>query len=180
MFIDRNRLVELNKNIFGGGINQTKKLVPDYGRCVMPDPSLPKIKRYNIKSNNPLGYLMNTNQQMMQSQASQNFPSQNIIDQPEQDIYSHNMEQSQHIDDDIPVTQTGVVGIDSEPKKYVITDLGENNISLPQGFSTDDEGQFKLINLINEPKENYTLADESEYGKIYKREVRIDIYLIII
>ena len=62
MLIERNRLIKLNKDIFGGGLNQTKKLVPDYGRLVMPDPSLPKIKRYNIKSNNRLGYLINANQ----------------------------------------------------------------------------------------------------------------------
>ena len=44
MFIERNTLNQLNKDIFGGGINQTKKLTPDFGRMVMPDPSLPKIK----------------------------------------------------------------------------------------------------------------------------------------
>ena len=47
MFIDSTRLSQLNKNIFGHGIFQTKKLIPDSGRMVMPDPSLPKIKRYN-------------------------------------------------------------------------------------------------------------------------------------
>ena len=54
-------------------------------------------------------------------------------------------------------------------KKYKITDLGENNILLPPGYSTDDELEYNVINLINEPKENYILATESNKAKIYKR-----------
>ena len=63
MFIESNKLNQLNKNIFGQGILETKKLTSDSGKMVMPDPSLPKIKRYNIKSNNPLNYLLMTNPQ---------------------------------------------------------------------------------------------------------------------
>ena len=82
MYIDRNRLNQLNKDIFGGGIIQTKKLVPDYKRMVMPDPSLPKIKRFNIRSNNPLGYLMNSSNQMpIQSQMPPNIQTQEIVEQ---------------------------------------------------------------------------------------------------
>ena len=39
----------------------------------MPNPSLPKIKKYNIRLNNPLGYLMNESANAIQSQA-QNIP----------------------------------------------------------------------------------------------------------
>ena len=67
----------------------------------------------------------------------------------------------------------------SGAKKYVISDLGENNVELPPNYSTDNEGEYKLINLINEPKEKYTLAAESKYAKIYKREVSINNHLII-
>lgn len=67
-----------------------------------------------------------------------------------------------------------------EAKKYAITDLGENNVELPPNYSTDVEGEYKLINLINEPKEKCTLAAECKYAKIYKREVSIKNYLIII
>ena len=65
-------------------------------------------------------------------------------------------------------------------KKFVITDLGENNVELPPNYSTDIEGEYKLINLINEPKEKYKLAAECKYAKIYKREVSIKNQLIII
>ena len=58
-------------------------------------------------------------------------------------------------------------------KKYVIKYLGENNVELPTNYSTDIEGEYKLINLINEPKENYKLAATNEYAKIYKRKVNI-------
>ena len=95
MFIDGTRLNQLNKNIFGHGISQTKKLIPDSGRMVMPDPSLPKIKRYNIKSNTPLNYLLNTAlqsqvpQQVTNPQEIQAPPeSQEIPIQKEQDLYS--------------------------------------------------------------------------------------------
>ena len=180
MFIERNRLIQLNKDIFGGGLNQTKKLVPDYGRIVMPDPSLPKIKRYNIKSNNPLGYLINTNQQIpIQSEVKDNIPQQDIIEQQqEKDLFSQNAsshpkveEQNDNIVEEVPMTAPVVEEPEIEEKKYKITELGENNILLPPGYSTDDELEFKVINLINEPKEKYELATESKLAKIYKREV---------
>ena len=186
MFIDRNRLIQLNKDIFGGGINQTKKLTPDYGRVVMPDPSLPKIKRFNIRSNNPLGYLMNMNQQMpMQSQIQQNIPSQkDIVEQPEQELISQKMNEEEEQDNNDHIQEIPEVKPPEEDipqvKKYTITDLGENNILLPPGYSTDDEGEYKLINLINEPKEKYQLAVESKYAKIYKREVSINLNNYII
>ena len=186
MFIDRNRLIQLNKDLFGGGINQTKKLTPDYGRVVMPDPSLPKIKRFNIRSNNPLGYLMNMNQQMpMQSQIQQNIPSQkDIVEQPEQELISQKMNEEEEQDNNDHIQEIPEVKPPEEDipqvKKYTITDLGENNILLPPGYSTDDEGEYKLINLINEPKEKYQLAVESKYAKIYKREVSINLNNYII
>lgn len=183
MFIERNKLIQLNKDIFGGGINQTKKLTPDYARIIMPDPSLPKIKRYNIKSNNPLGYLMNANQQMpMQSQVQpiqqDNTPQQEIIEQPENELFSQKMddqpqleEQNDNIVEDIPTTAPVIAEPESEEKRFKITDLGENNIILPPGYSTDDELEYKAINLINESREKYELAEESNLVKVYKREV---------
>ena len=62
---------------------------------------------------------------------------------------------------------------ESGTKKYVITDLGENNVLLPPNYSTDNEGEYKLINLINESKDKYIFAGETKYAKIYKREVSI-------
>ena len=183
MYIERNRLIQLNKDIFGGGIVQTKKLVPDYKRMVMPDPSLPKIKRFNIRSNNPLGYLMNpSNQIPIQSQMPPNIQTQEIIEQqmPEQDIISQKlsgqpneeeMNVNQNIQEEVPMTQI----VEPEPtiKKYVFTDLGENNVLLPPGYSTDDELEFKLVNIINEPISKYKLGKESsKYGtKVYVRPV---------
>ena len=178
MFIERNRLNQLNKDIFGGGINQTKKLTPDFGRMVMPDPSLPKIKRYNIRSNNPLGYLINANQQQMpiQSQIQENIPPQEISQQPEQDILSQKLDvqpPEEEINNNNEEQEQELPPMEQEPetKKFVFNNLGENIVLLPPGYSTDDEGEYKLINLINEPKENYKLAVDSKYAQIYKREV---------
>lgn len=199
MFIDGTRLNQLNKNIFGHGISQTKKLIPDSGRMVMPDPSLPKIKRYNIKSNTPLNYLLNTAlqsqvpQQVTNPQEIQAPPeSQEIPIQKEQDLYSQKSintpkEQEQS---GVPIVETNpepeqVAEPEPEPvaepepatKKYVVTNLGENNILLPPNYSTDDELEFKVINLINEPNDNFKFACDNKYVKVYKRKVSY-IYLI--
>ena len=182
MFIFRNRLNQLNKDLFGGGIYQPKKLVPDYERVIMPDPSLPKIKRFRISSNNPLGYIINQNQPMiMKSQTQkQNIPPpQNI--QPEPEEYSQKISEGLNQEVEVEETNDNImqeqvpenqqIQEELQEKKYKITDLGENNVLLPPGYSTDDEGEYKLINLINEPKENYKFATDSEYSKVYKRIV---------
>lgn len=178
MFIERNRLNQLNKDIFGGGISQTKKLTPDFGRMVMPDPSLPKIKRYNIKSNNPLGYLINANQQQIpiqsQVQEQENIPPQEIPQQPEQDLLSQKLDvqpQEEEINNNNEEQEIPPMEQEPETKKFLINDLGENIVLLPPGYSTDDEVEYKLINLLNEPKENYKLAVDTKNAQIYKREV---------
>ena len=190
MFIFRNRLNQLNKDLFGGGIYQSKKLVPDYERVIMPDPSLPKIKRFRISSNNPLGYIMNQNQPMIrrsqtQTQKQNIPPPQNI--QPEPEEYSQKISEgkSQEVEEinhniiQEQISEKQQIQEELQEKKYKITDLGENNVLLPPGYSTDDEGEYKLINLINEPKEHYKFATESEYSKVYKRIVS-HIFKIII
>jgi hypothetical protein len=188
MYIERNRLIQLNKDIFGGGIRQTKKLAPDYKKMIMPDPSLPKIKRFNIRSNNPLGYLVNSSNQMpIQSQMPVNIQPQEIEEQQqsEKDIVSQNINgqineeeinENQNIQEQLPVTQ--VVEAEPTTKKYTFTDFGENNVLLPPGYSTDDELEFKLVNLINEPRDKYTLAVESSKyeTKVYKRPVSNNIF----
>ena len=187
MFIERSRLNLLNKNIFGHGILETKKLIPDSGRIVMPDPSLPKIKRYNIKSNNPLNYLLNTNVQAQNQIPIQNSqqpeiqmapePQENInendninINKKDEELYSNKSpkEEIQEIQEE-PVAEPEVIPVQ---KKFAITDLGENNILLPPNYSTDDELEYKFINLINEPKEKYKFACKNDYAQVYKRKVR--------
>ena len=183
MFIERNRLNQLNKNIFGHGISQMKKLTPDSGRMVMPDPSLPKIKRFNIKSNNPLNYLLMQNQQIptqappMPMESQQPPEQQENINIPEEEIFSKK-------EDSVPAQEEPVAVPESEPepvaKKFTITNLGENNVILPPNYGTDDDLEFKLINLINEPKENFTLACENKNAKVYKRKVSKNILFTIL
>ena len=189
MFIERSRINQLNKNIFGHGILETKKLIPDSGRIVMPDPSLPKIKRYNIKSNNPLNYLLMTNGQTQNQAPIYNSQPQNMQMEPEpqenindndydnlkfkstnEELYSHKSpkEEIQEIQEE-PVAEPEVIPVQ---KKFAITDLGENNILLPPNYSTDDELEYKFINLINEPKEKYKFACKNDYAQVYKRKVR--------
>ena len=193
MFIEKNRLIQLNKDIFGKGICQPKKLTPDYGRIVMPDPSLPRIKKYNIVSNNPLGYLINGAPEMnMQSQIQPNnfnvSQPMNIPEQQENDINSQSNGISENnnnneinnyesnIKESIPGAQ---ILEEDEPqeKKFTITNLGENNVILPPAYSTNDEKQYQLINLLNEPKGNFQLYSQDGTAEIYKREVSLIILI---
>ena len=98
-----------------------------------------------------------------------------------EELYSQKTQNGNKEDKEEPVVEP-VVETVPEPevvptaKKYVITDLGENNVLLPPNYSTDDELEYKAINLINEPKENYKFACENDYAKVYKRKVRIYFY----
>ena len=162
MFIEANRLNQLNKNIFGHGILEMKKLTPDSGRMVMPDPSLPRIKRYNIKSNNPLNYLLMTNAQS---------PNQGLV--PNQQESQMPPEPQENIN----------VNVNPEPEelysqKEEVQEINEQPIAEPiaepvvEPEPTDDELEYKFINLINEPKEHYKFACENDYAKVYKKKVR--------
>ena len=208
MFIESNRLIQLNKNLFGHGLLETKKLTPDSNRMVMPDPSLPKIKRYNIKSNNPLNYLLATNMQSQIPVANPNPPDIQLASEP-QEIINDNLHEKTSMEELYSLkTQNGNNEIKEEPvaepvvepivepvaekevekveepvvptiKKFAITNLGENNVLLPANYTTDDELEYKIINLINEPKENYKFACENEYAKVYKKKVRTNLLIII-
>ena len=158
---------------------------------VMPDPSLPKIKRYNIKSNNPLNYLLSANanvqpQYQIQPQPQQLIPIQNSeeiqdiqqpqenINQQEEELYSqkNSEKQNQEINEEpVPQPQPEPEVMAPTNKKYAITDLGENIVDLPPNYSTDDELEFKVLNLLNEPRQNYKLACENERVQVYKKKV---------
>ena len=56
-------------------------------------------------------------------------------------------------------------------KKYQIKNLGNNNMNLPENYSTDDEDEFKFINLMNETNESYELAVDSKNVKTYSKIV---------
>ena len=58
-------------------------------------------------------------------------------------------------------------------KKYKVINLGKNIMKLPENFSTDDEDEFKFINLINEPNDSYELAVDSKIIKIYAKMVSL-------
>ena len=56
-------------------------------------------------------------------------------------------------------------------KKYKITFFGENIMNLPKNYSTDDEDEYKFINLMNEPNDSYELAVDSKIIKVYAKIV---------
>ena len=56
-------------------------------------------------------------------------------------------------------------------KKYKITNLGKNIMKLPENYSTDDEDEYKFINLMNESNDSYELAVDSKKIKVYSKIV---------
>ena len=109
-----------------------------------------------------------------QIQEQENIPPQEISQQPEQDLLSQKLDvqpQEEEINNNNEEQEVPPVEQEPETKKFSFNDLGENIVLIPPGYSTDDEGEYKLINLLNEPKEKYKLAVESKYAQIYKREV---------
>ena len=56
-------------------------------------------------------------------------------------------------------------------KKYKITFFGENVMNLPTNYSTDNEDEYKFINYLNEPNDNYELVVNSKKTKVYAKIV---------
>ena len=61
--------------------------------------------------------------------------------------------------------------VEEPSKKYKVTNLGENLMRLPDNYSTDDEDEFKFINLMNEPNDSYDLAVDSKTIKVWAKIV---------
>ena len=157
--------------------------------------------------NNPLNYLLNTAFQSQAPRPISNPPEvqpppepQENLNQQEQELFSQKSINTQNEQEQAvaetnpepvaetnpePVAETNpepepVVEAAPETKKFVITNLGDNNVLLPPNYSTDDELEYKVINLLNEPNENFTFACENKYVKVYKRKVSFYKYLIIL
>ena len=60
---------------------------------------------------------------------------------------------------------------EEESKKYKITNMGQNLMKLPENYSTDDEDEYKFINLMNESNDSYELAVDSKKIKVYAKIV---------
>ena len=61
--------------------------------------------------------------------------------------------------------------IEETSKRYKITDFGENFMNLPENYSTDDEDEYKFINIINEQNDSYELVVNTEIIKVYAKIV---------
>jgi hypothetical protein len=61
--------------------------------------------------------------------------------------------------------------IEEPSKKYKVANLGQNLLNLPENYSTDDEDEFKFINLMNEPNDSYDLAVDSKTIKVWAKIV---------
>ena len=152
--------------------------------------NLDSMNTGKVSENNLLNYLLSANanvqpQSQIQPQPQQLIPIQNSeeiqdIQQPQENInqqeelYSqkNSEKQNQEINEEpVPQPQPEPEVVAPTNKKYAITDLGENIVDLPHNYSTDDELEFKVLNLLNEPRQNYKLACENERVQVYKKKV---------
>ena len=70
-----------------------------------------------------------------------------------------------------------VINKKEEPpsKKYKIENLPRNIMDLPENYSTDEEVEYKFINLINGSNDGYELVVDSKTVKIYAKIVSYNI-----
>jgi len=69
--------------------------------------------------------------------------------------------------------------VEEPSKKYKVTNLGQNLLKLPENYSTDDEDEFRFINLMNESNDSYDLAVDSKTIKVWAKIVSQK-YIILI
>ena len=189
MFIDRAILNQLNKDIFGGGLIQTKKIRPDYGKLVMPDPRLPRIKRYQFTSNNPLGQLQGVMTGQIVAGPQTQMPPEPISQQ----VQAPPTQISEAPVEEKPITapptaepepvKTEETPAAAEPAPaetpapaqaagaFTIKGAGDGTVKVPANYSSDDQTEIKLIDLLNEEPSNFEVAVDSANCKVYKRPV---------
>ena len=75
-------------------------------------------------------------------------------------------EKKDNIDNEISIKK-------EEPpsKKYKITNLGRNVANLDENYSTDDEDEYKFIQLINESNDDYEKVVDSKTIKVFAKIV---------
>ena len=62
--------------------------------------------------------------------------------------------------------------IETKEKKYKIITDSNSIIKLPPNYSTDDEDEYKIINIFNEPLENdWKEATKSKHCTVYKKTI---------
>ena len=77
-------------------------------------------------------------------------------------------EKEDNIDNEISIKK-------EEPpsKKYKITNLGRNVTNLDENYSTDDEDEYKFIQLINESNDDYEKVVDSKTIKVFAKIVSL-------
>jgi hypothetical protein len=77
-------------------------------------------------------------------------------------------EKEDNIDNEISIKK-------EEPpsKKYKVTNLGRNVANLDENYSTDDEDEYKFIQLINESNDDYEKVVDSKTIKVFAKIVSL-------
>ena len=77
-------------------------------------------------------------------------------------------EKKDNIDNEISIKK-------EEPpsKKYKVTNLGRNVANLDENYSTDDEDEYKFIQLINESNDDYEKVVDSKTIKVFAKIVSL-------
>jgi hypothetical protein len=91
----------------------------------------------------------------------------------EKEIISKDIDTSEEKDNNDKNKEIMINSEEEISKKYKVINLGKNIMKLPENYSTDDEDEFKFINLINEPNVSYELAVDSKIIKVHAKMVSL-------
>ena len=75
-------------------------------------------------------------------------------------------EKEDNIDNEISIKKE-----EPHSKKYKVTNLGRNVTNLDENYSTDDEDEYKFIQLINESNDDYEKVVDSKTIKVFAKIV---------
>ena len=95
------------------------------------------------------------------------------------DISNSDSKRELNNNNDDMVEEKSETKVEEPSKKYKVTNLGQNLLKLPENYSTDDEDEFRFINLMNESNDSYDLAVDSKTIKVWAKIVSQK-YIILI
>ena len=101
---------------------------------------------------------------------NKNTSQTNVSKENDSNREKDNNNDNENIENEINTNKTEEIS-----RKYKITNLGKNIMKLPDNYSTDDEDEYKFINLLNESNDSYELAVDSKKIKVYSKIVSIQI-----
>ena len=89
-----------------------------------------------------------------------------------ENLAENNSKEQNLNNNNINIDNNNINNIEIKEKKYKIVTDSNSIIKLPPNFSTDDEDEYKIINIFNEPLQNdWKEATKSKHCTVYKKTI---------